>query len=122
MTEYELADVITSYSVQGGTFFAIWITIVSAYAVVAYGVGASLTQSQVVWLNTLYLYTCLIMVFGIYGSFNTQVHYVTLLKELNPDSPQIMTATVANGVALVTAIGTVVTLKFMWDIRHRKTE
>lgn len=122
MTEYELADVITSYSIQGSTFFTIWLTAVSAYAVVAYRVGVKLTLSQVVWLNTLYLFACLTILFGIFGSFNTQSHYVTLLKELNPDSPQIMSATVAIAVSTITAIGTLVTLKFMWDIRHRKTD
>ena len=42
MTEYELADTISSYAVQGGTFFTIWITIVSAYALVVYVAGKDL--------------------------------------------------------------------------------
>ena len=43
MTEYELADAISSYAVQGGTFFTIWLTILSAYALVAYAAGKDLT-------------------------------------------------------------------------------
>ncbi len=47
MTEYELADVISAYSVQGGTFFTIWLTILCAYAITAHVAGRDLSAYQI---------------------------------------------------------------------------
>ena len=56
MTEYELVDIVASYASGGGTFFTIWLTILSAYAITAYVAGRDLSSFQVVWLNTLYIF------------------------------------------------------------------
>ncbi len=56
MTEYELIDVVASYASGGGTFFTIWLTILSAYAITAYVAGRDFSSFQVVWLNTLYIF------------------------------------------------------------------
>jgi hypothetical protein len=122
MTEYELADVISSYAVQGGTFFTIWLTVLSAYALVAYTAGKALSPFQVLWLNILYLFASILTIFGFYGSFNTQVFYIQLIRELNPISPHVMIAEAAFGIAIVAVIGTLLTLLFMWGVRHPKTE
>ncbi len=122
MTEYELADVISSYAVQGGTFFTIWLTILSAYAVVAYVVGKNLTTYQISWLNTLYLFATFSAIYGFSGSFYTQVFYIELIKEINPDSPQRMRNEMTFVTTALATFGTFATLKFMWDIRHPKAE
>ena len=88
MNEHDYADLITSYASQGATFLAIWISIVSGYLIVAFLAGARLNGSQVTILNTFYLSVSLLVVFGFYGSFQTQVHYVNKLKLIAPDSPQ----------------------------------
>ena len=122
MTEYELADAISSYAVQGGTFFTVWLTIVSAYALVAYVTGKNLTGFQIMWLNTTYLIVSFLSIFGFYGAFSTQAHYAQLIRELNPSSPQLMRAEVAIGIVLITIIGTLVTFCFMWSVRNQKVE
>lgn len=123
MTEYELADAISSYVVQGGTFFTIWLTTtVSAYAVVAYTAGKSLSIFQTVWLNRLYLFAALIVIFTFHSSFRSSVYYAQKIRELNPSSPQAITYEVIVVITVIAAAGTIATLKFMWDIRHPKTE
>ena len=122
MTEYELVDAISSYATGGGTFFTIWLTILSAYAITAYVAGSGFTAFQVTWLNTLYLFAAILAIFGFYGQFNAQVFYVQELKELRPDSPQIMSSTLLFGVAFVAGMGTLITLLFMWNVRHPKKE
>jgi len=122
MTEYELADAISSYSVQGATVFAIWLTIISAYALAAYTVGKNLSRFQITWLNTLYLYAALLMIVGFYGSWGTQIYYISEIKRLNADSPQIMGRFLQVSVTVMAFVGTFATLKFMWDIRHLKTK
>ena len=122
MTEYELADAISSYAVQGGTFFTIWLTILSAYALVAYVVGKDLTSFQILWLNTLYLFTSLLAIFGCYGSWNSQVFYIGVMREMHPHAPQTMNSEAMYGIVLIAIAGTVTTLKFMWDVRHPGTK
>ena len=39
MTGYELVDAIASYNSAGGTFFTMWLSTLSAYAITAYIAG-----------------------------------------------------------------------------------
>lgn len=122
MSEQDLAGIISDYSSQGGSYFALWITIVSAYLIAAYMAGSRLKQSQVFILNTFYIWVSVLVIIGFYGSFNTQAHYTAELKALAPDSPQMMTYGLAITVTIASGLGIVATLKFMWDIRHPKVE
>ena len=47
MTEYELLDLMASMESHMATQFSLYLTVVSAYMVVAYFVGVSLTRPQV---------------------------------------------------------------------------
>lgn len=122
MTEYELVDAVGSYATGGGTFFTIWLTILSAYAITAYIAGRDLTAFQVLWLNTLYLFAAVLAIVGFYGQWNSQTFYVQELRALNPDSPQIMNYAILYAITLVAALGTLVTLVFMWQVRHSRKE
>ena len=73
MTEYELAEAVASYASGGGTFFTIWLTILSAYAITAYVAGRDLSKFQVTWLNVLYLFTAILAIFAFHGQLNVQV-------------------------------------------------
>ncbi len=122
MTEYELADLISSYAVQGGTFFTLWLTMLSAYAIVSYSVGKDLSFFQVSWLNTLYLYATVLAVYAFHGSFRTQLFYVNLVKEMNPQSPHIMGELTLVFLTTMAGAGTLTTLLFMWFVRHTKVQ
>ena len=100
MTEYEYADAISSYAVQGGTFFTIWITILSAYGIVAYTVGKNLSSSQIAWLNTLYIFAACMTIIGFFGSWGTQIYYIEKIRELNPESPQAVSNTIKNTIII----------------------
>jgi hypothetical protein len=120
MTEYELADIISTYGVQGGGQMAGWLTILSAYALVSYVVGKDLTTFQVVWLNTLYLFASSLLIFSFKASFDSQVFYAEMIRELYPHSPQAMNEVVQVSAVVITSVGTLITLLFMWQIRHPK--
>jgi hypothetical protein len=120
MTEYELADIISTYGVQGGTFFTIWLTILSAYALVSYVAGKDLTTFQVLWLNTLYLFASSLAIFAINTSSKSQVFYAKMIRELHPHSPQVMNEVVQVSTIAIASVGTLMTLLFMWQIRHSK--
>ena len=122
MTEYDYAELISSYGSQGGTFFAIWITIVSGYLIVAFLAGGRLDRSQVTILNTFYIMVSILVVYGIYGSFTTQAYYAYQLKLIAPESPQRMNQFMTWGITIPLILGVFAALKFMWDIRHPKIE
>ncbi len=120
MTEYELLDSVVSYATGGGTFFTIWLTILSAYAITAYVTGRNFTSFQLVWLNTLYIFAAGLSIFGFVGMWRSQIFYIAELKVLRPDSPQILTEPIVYIVTATAVIGTLVTLVFMWQVRHPK--
>lgn len=120
MTEYELADIISTYAAQGESFFTLWLTILSAYALVSYVAGKDLTTFQVLWLNTLYLFASSLAVFAFSASFKSQVFYAKMIRELHPHSPQLMNEVVQVFCIAIASVGTLMTLLFMWQIRHSK--
>jgi len=120
MTEYEYAELITSYATQGGTFFTIWLTILSAYALVAFFAGEKLNFSQIVALNSLYIFSASLAIFVFSGSFRTLVYYIKQLKLLKPDSPQIMNNYGTWAITIIAILGVFATLRFMSDVRHPK--
>jgi hypothetical protein len=122
MTEYELADLVSSYSVQGVTCFSIWLSVVSAYAISAYAVGSKLTPFQISWLNTLYLTTSFLSIWGFRGSWRTQVYYIEVLKASYPGAPQTMNIEAALALTVIAGAGTLATLVFMWQVRHRENQ
>ena len=122
MTEYELVDAIASYNSAGGTFFTIWLSTLSAYAITAYMAGRELTSFQVTWLNTLYLFASFTVIFAFHGSFRTSVFYAQQVRDLNPVSPHTIVYEVILLITALALAGTFATLKFMWDVRHPKTE
>jgi hypothetical protein len=120
MTEYELADLISTYGVQGGTFLTMWLTILSAYALVSYVAGKDLTTFQVLWLNTLYLFASALTIFSFKASLDSQIFYAKMIRELHPHSPQAINEVVQVSAIAIASVGTLVTLLFMWQIRHSK--
>jgi len=122
MTEAELIEVSIGYASSGGSYFTIWLTILSAYAVTAYLTGKSLTTPQILWLNSLYLFGALLAIVGLFGGFNSMLHYIDELRKLNPEAPQVMQSEILYSVTAFAVVGTFATLAFMWQIRHPKTE
>ena len=83
MSEAELVDSAIGYAANGASYFALWLTVLSAYAVTAYFVGKSFTTFQAAWLNTLYLFASLLTIFGFYSGYRSKIYYIKLLKGLN---------------------------------------
>ncbi|MDH4002829.1 MAG: hypothetical protein OEU52_16420 [Xanthomonadales bacterium] len=120
MTEYELADIIATYSSNSGTFFATYLTVLSGYLITAFVAGERLNTQQAFILNTGYIIATFVMIFATYGAGSTQVHYTQKLVALAADSPQLNRDWVMNVTAMVMIGGVVASLYFMWSIRHPK--
>jgi len=117
MSEYELLD-------AAGTFFELglvtlmgYFSVFTAYLVVAYLVGLKLSRQQVIVINGLFLIMQLLMIWGTAGFFWRARGCMDQVRE----AP--LGAIAAYHVVLpLLSIGVIVGLKFMWDIRHPKTE
>ena len=122
MTEYELSDLlngITSNIIQGQVVF---LTILTAYLVVAYAVGAKLTRYQVSFVNFAYL------LFGIIGiqaqlyNLDQVYDWGAQIFELRGESPTLAgeaSRWVFISIRLIMLAGSLI---FMWQVRHPKTE
>jgi len=122
MTEYELVDAIASFNSNMHSWATLYITIVSAYLVIAYSTGAKLTKSQTIIINTGFIVFAGSQVFGVRGSGMRCLEFVAEIQAINPEREFSLTPVVLWVVVSIMLIAILVGLKFMWDVRHPKTE
>lgn len=122
MTAYELADLAQSNFANGTSAFAVFLSVVSAYIVAAYLVGAKLTriQSRIV--------TILFLLISIFNSWTIAAYAsggARLSQLASPDDPNQFFRPgpwVAPLIGIACLLIVVMALKFMWDVRHPKTK
>ena len=120
MTVYEMTDLAQSAFGNGLSTFAILLSVVSAYLITAYLVGAKLTRTQVSSLTFLFLLVSVITVWGISAYSNAGVQ---LSLRADPDSAGNFFTPRPWIPALLGFVGLLiiaVSLKFMWEVRHSK--
>ena len=123
MTEYEMTDIIMSrfghMTEQASLYFAL----VSGYLITAYVIGARLTRLQVTVINTLFcLWTVGILV-GYISSVNDTIALEQAIRDAGatPSAGKISDSSfAAYSFAVVQTIGIIVSLIFMWSVRHHK--
>jgi len=122
MTEYELADSIASMITVLLTWVGLSFTFLTAYLVTAYTVGRSLTRSQTWIINSLFCLFQLMTINGLYTSGSRYLEFVKEIRGINPDRVYSFSEfSLFVGPTIFTLV-TFFALKFMWDIRHAKTE
>lgn len=124
MTEYELWDLMATYSsnlIQGQALF---ITIFTAYVVVAYAAGKQLTRFQAAFATISFV---LFAVLATQGSGYTleltfsaadKLSVLSDNEELRDQSARVMGKFLFYGVRILLLTGA---LFFMWQVRHPKT-
>ena len=122
LTAYEHIDLAASMYANSATMYAILLTIVSGYLVVAYIVGAKLTRGQVVIVNALYLITCLTTISAL-ASFNHVAQQYAMagaeVRGLDRSLASYFPSYLIFAIDFLVVVGS---LKFMWDVRRPKTE
>ena len=106
-------------------FFMGFVTVLSAYLIVAYVAGKDLLRSQVIIINLLFVAVAAMTCFGnVVTSRNSiQAHYLGSLhvKEMTP-LPEALIYLFPLSILVVDVCLVLASLKFMWDIRHPKPE
>ena len=122
MTEYELADLLASSSGDTLVYIPLFISILSGYLVVAWLVGNQLTRAQVVLINALYIAVSLLLGASWAKRVSVTLSYQRELIAMNPRRVEVMGDWLIPIVTLIAIAFLIGSLKFMWDIRHPKTE
>lgn len=122
MTEADLIELLSTLSEGAGDSVTLYLTTVSAYLLVAYFVGADLDRLQTTIISVLFVFFAVSFVFAIQASLVNMVSIGNELRVFRPDWV-VFASTPFNLACLVVDTGGVlVSLYFMWHIRHPKTE
>ncbi len=117
MSEAELLTLSQSTLSNAIALYAVIVTIVSGYLVVAYLVGSKLTASQVIIVNSIFVVT---MVFSILAYFNflyVGATYALEAKLINPDRTGFDSTSIAVFAGITNFLFVLFALKFMHDVR-----
>ena len=122
MTTYEMADLTQNLFANSLSSFAVFLSVVFAYIVTAYLVGAQLTRTQVGMLSFIFVLVAMLIVWSMAAYVNGGVYLNQLAY---PDTDGNFFAPKTWLPQFVLGIGFVIlgiALKFMWDVRHPKTD
>lgn len=120
MTEYELFELLQGSYEKMNVDATIYFTLVSAYLVVAFLVGSSLTRIQLFIVNTLYILWSLATINSLYIGMRAAVKFQDGLIEMDSKFfvDDTSTAFWVFGFMFVQAAGIIASLYFMWSVRH----
>ncbi len=136
MNEFELAElalmeksyflehelVIQGYIALVETEASILLSLIFGYLLVAHFIGDTLTRTQIIIFNVLYVFTSLASLAVYHGHYLSIVFSVERLVEENPlsaeDVPVTATPEVAQLVVMAYLAMIVASLYFMWTVRH----
>ena len=97
-------------------------TLLTGYIIVAYMAGKNLSKSQVTIVNTLYVLLSMFSLLSIYvlSMHATEMGALSIeMSEQRTRGPQLW---LPLGVVTIYVFCLLASLKFMWDVRHPKTE
>ena len=122
MTEYELIDAINGTTEIFTTAFSMYVTFTTAYLISAYLVGKSLTRLQCSVVTVLYVTAAGLTAISIFSIGSRILDLYSSLKLTNPTRVGLAHDWIYLEVTVLCVLGIVAGLKFMWDIRHPKSE
>ena len=128
MTEAEFVELIQNATSFFMTSFTIWLSIVSAYLIAAYAAGRNLTAVQTFIISVLYIVCSSIFATVTFVFFNRVANMIQTKAEMFPTGvwsiqyDVLVIQYILLGLAFIMVGGIVVSLYFMWSIRHPKKE
>ena len=120
MTDAELWELILISQANAATYFAIFLTLVSGYLVVAYTVGSGLLGSQISIVNVVFIVSALTVGFATYAALSRTSFLLGFVASeyASPLSAGIIYAAPVAALAMLAM--KLMCLVFMWQIRHPK--
>ncbi|MFT5896460.1 MAG: hypothetical protein ACI8VW_003343, partial [bacterium] len=100
----------------------VYMTLISAYLIASYLAGVKLTTSQVGIISVLFITVATTLMLGLHGWAVRGTYYSSELAALNSDATGYKSSGIPIVLTSICSLGILASLKFMWDIRHSKTE
>ena len=120
MQDADYLALMVEFNVAAMTAMGMYITVASGYLIAAYLIGRQLSALQAAIITVLFTWFALFMAIGTIGYFSRAAYfYESLLVKPPGIAMNFWIIYVAVGFEL---LGIIACLKFMWDIRHPKTE
>ncbi len=121
MTEGEALEVAGIFAGNAITSFTVYVTFTMAYLVAAYYAGLRLTPFQSITVSALYLFASFAPMLSLVT--NILVYGEAMdLTDIGRNSPLFTSGIVwAVGMTFLMSIGMLISLYFMWQVRHPKT-
>ena len=125
MTLYEVGELINGGNANLMSSQATFLSIVTAYLVVAYTVGEKLTRFQVVFVNTVFVLSMLNGIFGaqalmaILNEYLQEKQVILGNEDGLSDARTLFTSTIFIGIRAILLVGS---LMFMWSVRHPRDD
>jgi hypothetical protein len=121
MTDAELWGLIVEYNNTVLSTFALFLTLVSGFLVVAYLVGNKLTQWQAAIVTSGFVLSTLLFAGATYGYGSRAIYLMGETSEQYRSDIMFSWSTLWLYIFLF-ILGILACLKFMWDVRHPKTD
>jgi len=122
MTEYELVDIIASIAAGNLAAFSLYLAILTAYMVAAFVVGERLTKIEVVITSSAFISATLFFIYVTIAFLMRQIYFLEHLAFIETDATLFIGIKTVVTIATVQLMGILVGLKFMWEVRNRKTK
>ena len=120
MTEYEMADLLTSTTHASVDGFSAYASLMVAFLVATYLVGQKLTNLQMVIISILFVVIASIMVWVTYSYISRAIPLADALEAMNPGVHYGAQPMMRNVLTIAMSLGILACLRFMWDVRHSK--
>lgn len=113
-------ELMVEFNVAAMTAMGMYITVATGYLIAAYLIGRQLTTLQAAIVTVLFAWFSLFMTLGTIGYLSRAAYFYGLLEVAPPGLAMNSTIIfIASGFEF---LGIGACLKFMWDVRHPKTE
>ena len=125
MDLYQLSDLMNGMNSNIVQAQALFISVLSAYLVVAYSAGANLTRYQVTFISIIFLLITSLGAIGQLRNVQVMTEWAYQAVALSGGESVVSDAQAATSKWLFIAIRVALTfgaLVFMWQVRHPKTE
>lgn len=122
MTEAELMELVQAVWANYLSTMALFISVISAFLIIAYIAGGRLTRQQVILVNILMGIFTGFGVTAMYGFSVTGTEAMVLAIEMSTQRTKIGLTYVPELTLIVFPAIVLACYKFMWDVRHPKTE
>lgn len=121
MTEADTIEVAATCAANSFTAFTIYISVTFGFLVTAFFIGSKLTRFQALAATGMYIITAgsmtlamIIWLKAIFLVLNSRNTVLDVIPFMNGNAWVV-------GISMMTTVGMLISLYFMWNVRHRET-